>query len=53
MDAVRIALQVSVIFAAEAVWLILAHHVGIHGAAKYGGMAAVAWLGAALGEAAL
>jgi hypothetical protein len=50
---VRYVVQVSVIFAAETPWLILAHHDGIHGAAKYGGMVAVAWLGAALGEAAL
>jgi hypothetical protein len=46
-------LHASVIFAAEAPWMILAHHVGIGGAGFWGGMVAVAWVGAALGAAAL
>jgi hypothetical protein len=50
---VRVALFASVIFAQEAVWLILSHHVGLYGAPKYGGMVAVAWIGAAIAAAAI
>jgi hypothetical protein len=50
---VKTALFVSVISAAEWPWLILANHVGIGGAAKYGGMVAVAWVGAAIAAGAL
>jgi hypothetical protein len=46
-------MHVSVIVACEMPWLILAHHTGITGAAKYGGLVAVAWVGAALGAAAI
>lgn len=49
----RLALRASVIFAAEAVWLILAHNLGMEGAAKYGGLVAAAWLGAAIGAGAV
>jgi hypothetical protein len=50
---IRTALHASVIFAAEAVWIILAHSLDIAGAAKYGGMLAVAWVAAAIGEGAI
>jgi hypothetical protein len=50
---IRGALHASVILAAEVPWLILTHNLGIAGAAKYGGLVAVAWVAAAIGAGGL